>query len=58
MKKYAILIFAILVIAAIIYVTFVIALIKVTLGITLLVVSAIIIWILWLKLKKKTEDKF
>lgn len=58
MKKYAIIIFAILVIAAIIYVTFVIALIKVTLGLFLLAVSAIIIWILWLKLKKKATDKF
>lgn len=58
MKKYAIIIFAILVIAAIIYVTFVIALIKVTLGLFLLAVSAIIIWILWLKLKKKAKDKF
>lgn len=58
MKKYAIIIFAILVIAAIIYVTFVIALIKVTLGLTLLAVTAVIGWIVWLKLKKKTKDKF
>ena len=58
MKKYGFLILAILVIGAIIYVTFVIAVIKITLGLILLGVAAVLLWIFWLKIKKKAEDKF
>ena len=58
MKKYGIIILAVIVIAAILYVTFVIALIEIAVGLGLLVISAIIFWILWRKLKKKAEDKF
>ncbi len=58
MKKYGIIILAVVVIAAILYVTFVIALIEIAVGLGLLVISAIIFWILWRKLKKKAEDKF
>lgn len=58
MKKYGVLILAAIVIGAIIYLTFVIALIKITIGLVLLVATLIILWILWLKIKKKAEDKF
>jgi Flp pilus assembly protein TadB len=58
MKKYGIIVLAVVVIAAILYVTFIIALIEIAVGIALLVISAIIFWILWRKLKKKAEDKF
>ena len=58
MKKYGIIVLAVVVIAAILYVTFIIALIEIAVGIGLLVISAIIFWILWRKLKKKAEDKF
>lgn len=58
MKKYGFLILAILVIGAIIYVTFVIAVIKIALGLILLGVAAVLLWIFWLKIKKKAEDKF
>ena len=57
MKKYGIIVLAVVVIAAILYVTFIIALIEIAVGIALLVISAIIFWILWRKLKKKAEDK-
>lgn len=58
MTKYGVLILAAIVIGAIIYLTFVIALIKITIGLVLLVAAAIILWILWAKIKKKAEDKF
>lgn len=58
MKKYGFLILAILVIGAIIYATFVIAVIKIALGLILLGVAAVLLWIFWLKIKKKAEDKF
>ena len=58
MTKYGILILAVIVFGAIIYVTFVIALIKITLGLILFAVAAVVLWILWLKIKKKAEDKF
>ena len=58
MTKYGLLILAIIVIGVIIYVTFVIAVIKITLGLILLAGSAVILWLLWQKIKKKAEDKF
>lgn len=58
MTKYGVLILAAIVIGAIIYLTFVIALIKITIGLVLLAAAAIILWILWAKIKKKAEDKF
>lgn len=58
MTKYGVLILAAIVIGAIIYLTFVIALIKITIGLVLLVAAAVILWILWTKIKKKAEDKF
>ncbi len=58
MTKYGVLILAIIILGVIIYVTFVIALIKITLGLILLAVSAVGLWFLWQKIKKKAEDKF
>jgi|GEM_PF-2924048 len=58
MKKYGFLILAIVIIGILIYVTFVIALIKITLGLILLAAAAVILWVLWLKIKKKAEDTF
>ncbi|MCM8569784.1 hypothetical protein NE848_10360 [Gramella jeungdoensis] len=58
MKKNGIIILAILVIAAILYATFVIALIKVTLGLILIAVTVLLVWLIWHKIKKKTEDRF
>ena len=58
MNRTGLLILAVIVLGAIIYVTFVIALIKITLGLILLAVAAVILWILWSKIKKKTKEKF
>lgn len=58
MKKYGILVLAVIVFAAILYVTFIIALIEIAIGLVLLVISAIIFWMLWRKLKNKAEEKF
>ncbi|WP_193510794.1 hypothetical protein [Christiangramia fulva] len=58
MKKYVFFALAILILAVIIYVTFIIALIKITLGIILLAVAAVILWIIWNKIRKKAEEKF
>ncbi|MDX1760757.1 MAG: hypothetical protein R3218_01245 [Christiangramia sp.] len=58
MNRTGLLILAIIVLGAIIYVTFVIALIKITLGLILLAVAVVILWVLWSKIKKKTKEKF
>ena len=58
MNRNVFLILALIVIGLIIYVTFVIALIKITLGLILLAVAVVILWFLWKKIKKKAEDKF
>jgi hypothetical protein len=58
MKKYGFLALAAVIIGVIIYVTFVIALIKITLGLILLAVAIFLLWMLWLKIKKKAKDTF
>ena len=58
MNRTGFLILAILIIGVIIYVTFVIALIKITLGLILLAIAIPILWLLWKKIKKKANDKF
>ena len=58
MTKYGLIILAVIIIGVIIYVTFVIAIIKITLGLILLAAAVIILWILWSKIKKKAEDTF
>ncbi|WP_169513770.1 hypothetical protein [Christiangramia portivictoriae] len=58
MKKYAILIIGAIILGIIIYVTFVIAVIKITLGLILLAVAAAILYGLWIKIKHKAEDTF
>lgn len=58
MKKYGILILGAIILGIIIYVTFVIALIKITLGLILLAVAAVVLYFLWRKIKSKAEDTF
>ena len=58
MKKNVIIVLAVIVIAAILYATFVIALIKISLGLILTAVTALVVWLIWHKIKKKTEDRF
>ncbi|MCB7482014.1 hypothetical protein [Christiangramia sediminis] len=58
MKKYSILILGAIILGIIIYVTFVIALIKITLGLILLAVAAVVLYFLWRKIKSKAEDTF
>ncbi|MFV9483662.1 MULTISPECIES: hypothetical protein [unclassified Christiangramia] len=58
MKKYAILIIGAIILGIIIYVTFVIAVIKLTLGLILLAVAAALLYWLWIKIKHKAEDTF
>lgn len=58
MKKYAFIVLAIVILGIIIYVTFIIALIKLTLGVILLVIAAVLLWIIWNKIKAKAEEKF
>ena len=58
MKKYGIIALAIIIIAAIVYVTFVIAVIKLAFGLILLLVAAVFLYFLWHKIKDKAEDIF
>lgn len=58
MKKYAFFTIAIVILGLIIYVTFIIALIKITLGLILLAIAAVLLWIVWNKIKEKAEEKF
>jgi len=58
MKKYGIIALAIIIIAAIVYVTFVIAVIKLAFGLILLLVAAVLLYFLWHKIKDKAEDVF
>lgn len=58
MKKYSILILGAIILGIIIYVTFVIAVIKITLGLILLAVAAAVLYFLWRKIKTKAEETF
>ncbi|MFV8225451.1 hypothetical protein [Christiangramia aquimixticola] len=58
MNRNAILIIGAIILGIIIYVTFVIALIKITLGLILLAVTAAILYYIWNKLKSKAKEKF
>ncbi|GAA4311094.1 hypothetical protein GCM10023115_33390 [Pontixanthobacter gangjinensis] len=58
MNRTLLLVLAAIILGAIIYATFVIALIKLGLGLILLSVAALVFWILWSKIKKKTKEKF
>ncbi|SDS31848.1 hypothetical protein SAMN04488553_1983 [Gramella sp. MAR_2010_147] len=58
MKKYSFLVLAVVILGIIIYITFVIALIKITLGLILLAVAVIFLWLLWQKIKEKAKEKF
>ncbi|MFD2832178.1 hypothetical protein [Gramella sp. AN32] len=58
MKKYGMIALAIIIIAAIAYVTFVIAVVKIAFGLILFLVAAIFLYFLWHKIKDKAEDAF
>lgn len=58
MKKYSILILGAIILGIIIYVTFVIAVIKITLGLILLAVAAAVLYFLRRKIKTKAEETF
>lgn len=53
MKKFGILILAIVIFAIIVYVTFIIAVVEIIVGAILFIVAAVFLWILWNKLKDK-----
>ncbi|MCP9199160.1 hypothetical protein MKO06_04520 [Gramella sp. GC03-9] len=56
MKKYGFGILVLIVLLLIIYVTFIKALIELSMGIGLVVLAAVILWFIWKKLKSKTQD--
>jgi membrane protein implicated in regulation of membrane protease activity len=58
MSRNAILIIGAIILGIIIYVTFVIALIKITLGLILLAIAAAVLYYFWRKLKSKAKEKF
>lgn len=53
MKKFGILILALVIFAIIVYVTFIIAVVEIIVGAILFVVAIVFLWILWNKLKDK-----
>jgi len=55
MKKVGFIILAIVIFSVIVYVTFVIAVIKIALGAILIVVAALFLWGLWNKIVKKLD---
>jgi hypothetical protein len=55
MKKVGFIILALVIISIIIYVTFIIAVVKVAVGGILIVVAALVLWGLYNKLEKKLE---
>jgi len=58
MNRYAVLIIGAIILGIIIYVTFVIAVIKITLGLILLAVAAVVLYLLWRKIKTKAKNTF
>ncbi|VVU98962.1 MULTISPECIES: hypothetical protein [Mesonia] len=56
MKKIGFFVFAIIVIGVILYVTFIIALLKITIGLILLAVAVILFAIAYQKIKHRLED--
>jgi Flp pilus assembly protein TadB len=55
LKKNALIILGIIIIAIIGYVTFIVAAIKVIVGAILMLITAVIVWLLWRKLKNKFD---
>lgn len=58
MKRTGFWVFAIVILGVVLYLTFVIAVIKLMLGLIILAVAAVLLWFLWHKIKDKVEDKF
>lgn len=58
MKKYGFIILAVFIIGIILYVTFIVAVIKITLGLVLLAVAIVLLWLLWKKIQNKAKDVF
>lgn len=55
MKKFAILLLALVVLALLIYFTFIIAILEIAVGAIILLVAAGILWWLWGKIKDKLD---
>lgn len=55
MKKFAILLVALVILAVIIYVTLVIAILEIAVGAIILLVAAGVLWWLWSKIKDKLD---
>ncbi len=55
MKKMGFLLLAIVIFAVIIYVTFIIAVVKIAIGAILFLAAAILLWIAWRKIKHTFE---
>jgi len=55
MKKVGFILLAIVILSIIVYVTFIITVIKIAVGAILIVVAALFLWGLWTKLEKKLD---
>ncbi|WP_198029918.1 hypothetical protein [Christiangramia salexigens] len=58
MKHYALIGLGIFILGLIIYLTFIIAVIKISIGAILLLVTVLVLWYAWKKIKNKVKDKF
>ncbi|WP_373057422.1 hypothetical protein [Zunongwangia sp. H14] len=58
MKKTGFIILAVVILGIILYVTIVIKVIEFLFGAILFIVAAVILWILWTKIKDKVEKEF
>ncbi|MDT0641986.1 hypothetical protein RM553_03995 [Zunongwangia sp. F363] len=58
MKKTGFIILAVVILGIILYVTIVIKVIEFLFGAILFIVAAVILWILWSKIKDKVEKEF
>ncbi|MDT0645679.1 hypothetical protein RM545_03160 [Zunongwangia sp. F260] len=58
MKKTGFIILAVIILAIILYVTIVIKVIEFLFGAILFIVAAVILWIIWNKVKSKVEEEF
>ncbi len=55
MKKVGFILLAIVIFSIVVYVTFILAVIKIAVGAILIVVASLILWWLWNKLEKKLD---
>ena len=58
MKRIGFFALVIIVLGVILYVTFIIALLKITIGLIVLAIAAVVLFVLWHMIKHKWEEKF